>query len=530
MPTAAIDRDPYDTPHRRDLLVDIQKGLLVPVLGGDINLCGRPLENGKGPISWEKEVDGTKSPPSTSELASHLLEQARQSKKLDPPMREVARVLVRQLRAHKDSMSAVGLANVCQYIKFVDPTILETGLPHILSEEYRPTPVHDFLVKLAQYQPNLAIPQDRPYPCIVTACFDHVLEQQLRKNNVPFHLLSFVLGDEGGFYRYTPPGELPEQHVQLSPSDVEKLTFQEHAVVIKLNGGIPTAARNFAITEDHYIDYLTHHGVRESLPKILLAKLTKRQNSSHLLFLGYSPRHWNLRLILLRIWSEYLNNKNKRWTVILEKGFSEIDTKFWKQYELLEERNLLQIDSPDSYDSYMNRLTERLATLPGRGSSQPCPSNESLRSPEKRDRDGVFISYSHKDSELFKELETMLAPVRERLKVWTDEMIRPGELWRQEIEKALASAKAAVLLVSPDFLASYFINTHELPQLLEAAKEKGLTILWIKVKEAMVHCTEIEKYQALYAADSLFSLTEEKRNQAIHDIAQKITDLLSEKA
>jgi len=212
---------------------------------------------------------------------------------------------------------------------------------------------------------------------------------------------------------------------------------------------------------------------------------------------------------------------------MLEKGFSEIDMKFWKQYELMEERDLLQIDS---LDIYMNRLTERLAFLPGGGLSQPCESDESLRSPEKRERDGVFISYSHKDSDLFNELETMLAPVRERLNIWTDQMIRPGEVWRQEIEKALASVKAAVLLVSPDFLASYFINNHELPKLLEAAKEKGLTILWIKVKAALVRCTEIEKYQPLYAAHSLRSLTKEKRNEAIHDIAQKITDLLSEKA
>jgi len=525
MGTAAIDRDPYDTPHRRDLLVDIQKGLLVPVLGGDINLCGRPLEKGI-PISWEQEVDGMKSPPSACELALHLLKQAKQSsKKLDPPMRDLlSHVLERQLLAHKDSMSAVGLANVCQYIKFVDPTILETGLPQILSEEYRPTPVHDFLVKLAQYQPDKAIPEDRPYPCIVSACFDHVLEQQLRKNNVPFHLLSFVLGDEGGVYRYTPPGELPEQHRPFSPMEVDKLTFQEHAVVIKLNGGIPTAARNFAITEDHYIDYLIHQGVKESLPKIILAKLTKRQNSAHLFFLGYSLRHWNLRLILLRIWSECLNNKSKRWTVILEKGFSEIDTKFWQQYELMEERNLLQIASPDSY---MNRLTEQVAALPG---GEPDVSGKPLSSAAKRERDGVFISYSHKDSALFDELITMLAPVKERLKIWTDEMIRPGELWRQEIEKALASAKAAILLVSPDFLESDFIGKHELPKLLEVAREKGLQILWINVKESLVQSTEIGRYQALYADDALFSLTEERRNRAIRNIAQKITDLLPEKA
>jgi hypothetical protein len=513
MDTAAIDRDPYDTQHRRDLLVDIQHGLLVPVLGGDINLCGRPRENEKGtPINWEEEVDGTKSPPSTCELALHLLKQARQSKKLDPPMRELlSHVLQRQLCGHKDSMSAVGLANVCQYINFVDPTILETGLPRILSEEYRPTPVHDFLVKLAQYQPA-GIPEDRPYPCIVTACFDHVLEQQLRKHHVPFHLLSFVLGDEGGCYRYTEPRERPENYLPLKPEEVEKLTFPEHAVVIKLNGGIPTATRNFAITEDHYIDYLTHHGVGGSLPKIVLAKLHKRQNRSHLLFLGYSPRHWNLRLILLRIWSEYLDKKNKSWTVILEKGFSEIDTKFWKQYRLEEDQHLLQIPS---LDSYMNRLTEQLASLPG------------------ADRDRVFISYSHKDHKLFDELNKMLVPVlkERRIEIWTDKMILPGQLWQAEIEKALASAKAAILLVSPDYLHSDFIRKHELSPLLDAAREKGCHILWINSKPAPVDTTEIGKYQALYQGPPPLSILKgERRNRAILDIAQKIRDLLSEKA
>jgi hypothetical protein len=330
--------------------------------------------------------------------------------------------------------------------------------------------------------------------------------------------LSFVLGDEGGSYRYTPPGELPEQHRTFSPEEIGKLSFQEHAVVIKLNGGMPTAARNFAITEDHYIDYLTHQGVRETLPNIILAKLWKRQNSSHLLFLGYSPRHWNLRLILLRIWSEYLNNKNKRWTVILDKG-CEIDTKFWKQYELMEERNLLQIPAPDSY---MNRLTERLASLPVGGPS---------RSREKRDRDGVFISYSHKDSEIFDELLTMLDPVREGLQIWTDQMIEPGELWEQKIEEVLASVKAAILLVSPDYLKSEFIKNKELPQLRKAAKERGLKIAWISWKTSLVETTDISKYHALYAPkdDDLFSLPPEKRNREIRDIAQKIKDLFSER-
>src|SRR5215472_8715120 len=77
---AAAHSDDFKLAHTV-LLDAIQKGRLVPVLGGDINLSGRPLENNT-PINWEQ--DPISYPPSTSELALYLLRIAKGQRGLDP--------------------------------------------------------------------------------------------------------------------------------------------------------------------------------------------------------------------------------------------------------------------------------------------------------------------------------------------------------------------------------------------------------------------------------------------------------------
>ena len=94
-------------------------------------------------------------------------------------------------------------------------------------------------------------------------------------------------------------------------------------------------------------------------------------------------------------------------------------------------------------------------------------------------RTRVFVSYSHCDQEWLERLQVHLAPVSRvyEIEIWDDSRIAAGKEWRPEIQDALESAFAAILLVSADFLASNFIDKNELPALLKAAQEEGTVIL-----------------------------------------------------
>jgi hypothetical protein len=114
-------------------------------------------------------------------------------------------------------------------------------------------------------------------------------------------------------------------------------------------------------------------------------------------------------------------------------------------------------------------------------------------------RTKVFISYSHRDVAFRERLETHLTPLERTgtIERWDDTRLRTGQRWQSEIEQALASARIAILLVSPDFLASSFIQNEELPKLLAAEQERGLVIMSVILKPCRFGNTALAQFQAL---------------------------------
>jgi hypothetical protein len=150
-------------------------------------------------------------------------------------------------------------------------------------------------------------------------------------------------------------------------------------------------------------------------------------------------------------------------------------------------------------------------------------SPTSVRLPQQRT--DVFISYSHKDKRWLDQLHNMLKPLVRKgaITIWDDSQITGGTKWREEIARALGSARVAVLLVSTDFLASDFIVESELPSLLKAAEREGLTILWVAVRPSMYKETVIEEYQAANdPARPLSKLLGAKRDEELVKICEQI--------
>ncbi|MCA1700216.1 MAG: TIR domain-containing protein, partial [Actinobacteria bacterium] len=94
----------------------------------------------------------------------------------------------------------------------------------------------------------------------------------------------------------------------------------------------------------------------------------------------------------------------------------------------------------------------------------------------------VFVSYAREDEKWRRRFEVMLKPLTAKgLVVWSDARIAVGQVWRAELERAIVRADAALVLVSPDLLASEFVMGEELP----ALRARGIPLALVHVRASL---------------------------------------------
>jgi hypothetical protein len=293
-----------DEAHYRMIADRVLNGAVVPFLGAGVNLCGRP---DSATFALGQYL------PSGSELAAHLASQ------LDYPYTD-----------------RTDLLRVSQYVDVILGDGPLYGFLHdVFDEDYAPTAVHRLLATVPALIRMHRSDRPKLFPLYVTTNYDDALERAFRDADEPYDLVTYIADNpDRGKFLHTRPDD--KSRVISLPHKYKELNFGERPVIMKIHGAVARGTNDrdsFVVTEDDYIDYLSMNDTTHLFP----IDIAQRMKKSHLLFLGYSLKDWNLRVILRRIWGDSVLNWNS-WAI--QPKPEKIEEKTWdrRHVELLDAR------------------------------------------------------------------------------------------------------------------------------------------------------------------------------------------------
>ncbi|MEO8327600.1 MAG: toll/interleukin-1 receptor domain-containing protein [Nitrospirota bacterium] len=94
----------------------------------------------------------------------------------------------------------------------------------------------------------------------------------------------------------------------------------------------------------------------------------------------------------------------------------------------------------------------------------------------------VFISYARANRDLvarfLKKFKEQAAPSKQyHYTFWRDNDILVGEKWHEEIQHALGECDVGLVLLSPAFLGSQYIQDHELPKFMKGGGKPVIPVM-----------------------------------------------------
>ena len=141
----------------------------------------------------------------------------------------------------------------------------------------------------------------------------------------------------------------------------------------------------------------------------------------------------------------------------------------------------------------------------------------------------VFISYSHKDEKMRKQLEQHLAILKRQGVIcnWHDRRISAGEEWGEKIDAHMNSADVILLLVSAHFLASDYCYDIEMKRAMERHASRNARVIPVILRPCDWQKAPFGKLQAL-PRDARPVSTWIDRDEAFLNIAEAIRRVATE--
>jgi hypothetical protein len=251
-----------------------------------------------------------------------------------PTPRDLARHLADKATFPEED--AVDLTTVAQYYDVVaGRRVLEDELHDIFDIECDPGPLHKLLAR-----------RETPL-LIVTTNYDDLIERAFRDRGRPYDLVIHQTdaAEWGGAVIHWPYGATEPRF--SSPKSL-RIDLSRTTVIYKMHGGVDgmDAARDsFVIDEDDYTDFLVRVADKTAIPAIFAEAVSIRS----FLFLGYSLRDWNFRMILSKIDRDLPHSPQARrsgarqergesWAI--QKDTSALERKLWEARNV----NIFELD------------------------------------------------------------------------------------------------------------------------------------------------------------------------------------------
>ena len=293
------------------IVPQLLKGAVVPFLGAGASMFHRRTLNEDGLC-----------PPTACELARRLAETAQFPDEPD----------YQQYRED--------LARVASYFELVelDRPGLRDYLRPVFNRDYTLNKLHRTLAAVARHKPLL----------IITTNYDDMIErafQTAEPEPLPYHLVVTAIEEE--VVKYQRPNSTKLETVD--PQSL-KVSLENASIIYKMHGSInrhrsDDEEDHYVITEEDYVSFLG----RMLIPSMIGALFMTRR----FLFLGYSLRDWNFRVMLSRA-LQAEGETRRAWAI--QQRPNAIEKRLWEKKNV----DIFDMDLSELADELSEQIEQRL--------------------------------------------------------------------------------------------------------------------------------------------------------------------------